>query len=133
MQPLAAGGKDTHAGTCRQHFADQRRGGQKLLQVVEHDQHLLAPQVGDHLQPCVVASQFQAKRQSQRCGDIGGALDGAQVNERGAVRVERRQTVRNLQGQPRLADARRTGQRQQASLMPDQAPADQIEVMPAPD
>jgi hypothetical protein len=34
--------------------------------------------------------------QRQRCGDIADNFDGAQVDEAGAVRVERRQTVRSL-------------------------------------
>ena len=86
----------------------------------------------NYLRRRFAAPQFQAKSQCNCCRHSFCIFHGGQVDKAGAIRVDRRHALGDLQRQPRLADARRAGEREQAALVAGQPPADEIDVVPAP-
>ena len=109
-------------------------GGQHLLEVVEHQEHLLRPETS--------ASDSASGRRSlsarpSACGDRRedqiGVAERGQGDEEDAVREVDVQLRRGLRRQARLAGAARPGEGQQAHLRPQQESPHGLKLPLAPD
>jgi hypothetical protein len=68
IQPFARGDQDGHRG-CPSQDVDQEFGAlQELLEVIQHQEHLLPTQIVEQLRPEVFATR---KRQPERIDDRG--------------------------------------------------------------
>jgi hypothetical protein len=116
-QPDATGDQDLQTGTSDQEPDEQRGGLDDLLEVVQHQQHMVVPQGLDQAL-CEWATARLAD--TERLGDgrrhevrLG---ERRQVHEADAVGELRRQLGGHRQRQPGLAHSARTGQRHQTRI-----------------
>ncbi|HET6551613.1 MAG TPA: hypothetical protein VFG79_24305 [Solirubrobacter sp.] len=111
---LATRGQQLERRTDLEQPAEQRRSGQDVLAVVHHEQQLL----GRHEAPerhfrRLAVEQDRAQRLDDRRGNIVGPPHGRERNEASSVGEVRLERARDLQREPGLADAARTGEREQ--------------------
>lgn len=92
-----------------------------MLDVVQHQQHLFAAQIGQHaLLHRQAAYLWQMERLGDRRGDEGGIGERVQRDEGDAVGEPRGEIGRDLQGHAGLADAAWPRQRHQADIVAQQ-------------
>ena len=128
VQALACGGDDVHVRALLQEVLDERRAAQHMLQVVEHQQQLFAPQMSHDLHGRLLASGVEPQCQRQRGRYLVRLFHRRQLDEAGAVGVDGRQAVRHFQRQASFAHAGRAEQREQSPLVTGHALADQVDV-----
>ena len=105
-------------GRGGEQVADQRRGRQHLLEVVEHQEQVPVAEVPRHaVGQRPVARLPHAEGLRDRRGDEGGVADRGEGDEDDAVGEVAAQLLRDPQGEARLADAAGTGQGQEADAV----------------
>ena len=111
---------DAQRGAARDHELALRRGGQQAAELGRGVEHLL--EVVDHEQDRVPRQHRGrlALARAERLGDLGRdqrrVLEARQRDEPGAVGELRREPVRELEREVRLADPARAGQREQPDV-----------------
>ncbi len=121
-QHLAAGGEDLQVRSNGQEVGEERGRLDHLLDVVEQQQDVAWAQVGGQdlgrgRSPSGCAHLLQAQRPRDRREDEGGVGDRGQADEDDPVRELRGKIGGDVQGQPRLADAARPRQGDEADLV----------------
>ena len=113
-QRRAAGHDDRQLGRRAQEVGDDRRPGDDLLEVVEHEQRAAVAEVLLDPVDRGTLGREQAERRGDRGGDEVGVGDRRQRHEPRAVRVALDAVARQRQREPRLARPAGPGERQQA-------------------
>ena len=111
LQPRCGGGQRRH----------QWRRVEQVLEVVEYEQELM---VGEEALERFLRrpARGDAKRARNRRGDERSAAHRCQLDEGGAVSEAHREAVRQLEREPRLADAAGAGERQEPHAVLSQQP-----------
>ena len=131
-QRSPAGDEDPQARRAGEHLGQHRGRVDHLLEVVEDEQHLaVAQRLGDAVDHGPVRLVGHADRSSDGRRDQLPFTDRLQRDEPDPVGEVVGGGRRNLQGQPRLADAARPGERQQAR--PAQEPERLLELVASSD
>ena len=114
---LAACRKDRERGTGCQQRADERRGREHVLEVVEHEQQVLGGQKALGGLVCRLAREHDdRKRLDNRRRHILGPLQRGERDEVRAVGEVRLHRARRLQRQARLADPARAREGEQPHI-----------------
>ncbi len=116
-QGRPAGDKRFHTRHRREQCADLRRRRQKLLHIVEHQQHLLlAQRFREQLQRRSPTSFSKPEGVSDRRDDPCRLGDGCQLNKGDPVLKGLLELMSNRLRKPGLADAARAGEREQTHV-----------------
>ena len=96
------------AGRGREQAADVGRRVEHLLEVVEHEQQrAVRERAGQPVEHAAVGAVGEPERAGERREDVPGVADRGERDEPRAVGELRRQPARELEREPRLADAAR--------------------------
>jgi hypothetical protein len=131
---LAAGGENREPGTGGQQPADERRGLQQVLDVVDHQQQVLGGQEalsGRLGRLC--REHDDRERADNRFGNVLGPAQRSERDEARAIGEISVCRACRLQSQARLADSARARQGQQPHAVDTEAVRDRANVVRAPD
>ena len=114
MQRRPAGHQHLQPATRRQQLGHHRGRGQQVLEVVEQQQHLPAAQMrGERLEQRLAAHLGDPQRPRDGGRNQGGIAQRGQGHDEDPVGVGATEVLGHVQGQTRLADPARAGQREQ--------------------
>ena len=132
-QRRAARGQDPETRGSGEQVADEGRGREDLLEVVQHEQHAALAEVLDHAFGQVPLALADVERLRDRGHEQLRVRDRREADEQGAVAELGLERVRDRESQPRLARPSGTGERDEPRALVAEKRADRGELEPAAD
>ena len=123
LERLATGGEDDDVRTRREDAIDQLGGRvEDVLAVVEDEQHVARPQrVGELIERRAARIERDETRARDRRREAVAVLERREIGEERAARMVRLLPARDLDREPGLAGAPRSGQRDEAVIQQEAA------------